>query len=296
MNVSSPRWSAGSTLPRVRGSSVGDRPSVRLEALEVGFEVVCAGSGAAALARAGEDAWDSCLSGPDAADTRPDEVVTLLLEADHDRLVSLAEQSQLFGSDLPTVMDRLSPMITRIAVTSRREDLVMVHACAVGDPETGKAVVLFGPSGTGKTTLARTLCTDLAYLSDETAAISEDDLRIVPYPKPLSIIVQPGDELKEQVSAARLGLRGGDGTTYRLVALVPLRRGPDHQGEVLLEQLSVVDALPELVSQTSYTRQMERPLHRLAALVRRVGGVHRVTYAEAAQLRPIVRALLDGDG
>jgi hypothetical protein len=41
---------------------------------------------------------------------------------------------------------------------------------------------------------------------------------------------------------------------------------------------------------------MERPLHRLAALVGRVGGVRRVTYAEAAQLRPIVRALLDGDG
>ena len=37
---------------------------------------------------------------------------------------------------------------------------------------------------------------------------------------------------------------------------------------------------------------MDRPLHRLAALVHHVGGVRRVTYAEAAQLRPVVRDLL----
>jgi len=268
---------------------------VRLEALEVGFDLICTGSGADDLADAVEIAWDSCLVDAGARFS-PDEVVTLLLEADHDRLATGAAGSQLFGSDLPTVMDRLSPMITRIAVTRRRKDLVMVHACAVGDPETGAAAVLFGPSGTGKTTLARTLCTDLAYLTDETAAITEDDLRIVPYPKPLSIIVSPGDDLKEQVSPARLGLVAPDGTTYRLRTLVQLCREPDHEGPAVLDELSVVDALPELVSQTSYTRQMERPLHRLAALVGRVGGVRRVTYAEAAQLRPIVRALLDGDG
>jgi hypothetical protein len=268
---------------------------VRLEALQVGFALVCAGSGAADLARAVEDAWACCLV-EDADATKPDEVLTLVLEDDHDRLASLAGESQLFGSDLPTVMDRLSPLITRIAVTTRREDLVMVHACAVGNPANGSAAVLFGPSGIGKTTLARTLCTDLDYLSDETAAIAEADLRIVPYPKPLSVIVSPGDEVKEQLSPASLGLRRPDGAAYRLRALVQLCREPDHEGEAVLERLPVVDALPELVSQTSYTRQMERPLHRLAALAARVGGVHRVRYAEAAQLRPVVRRLLDGDG
>ena len=271
---------------------------MRLEALEVGFDVVCTGSGAGELAEAVQDAWDSCLTDPAREpDADPsDEVVTLLLEQDHDRLARLAGDSQLFGSDLPTLMDRLSPMITRIAVTTRRADLVMVHACAVGDPETGRAAVLFGPSGIGKTTLARALCTELDYLSDETAAISEADLRIVPYPKPLSVIVNPGDELKEQLSPSRLGLRAPDGTTYRLRTLVQLCREPGHGGDPVLEHLPVVDALPELVSQTSYTRQMERPLHRLAALAVRVGGVRRVTYTEAVDLRPVVRALLDGEG
>jgi hypothetical protein len=41
---------------------------------------------------------------------------------------------------------------------------------------------------------------------------------------------------------------------------------------------------------------MERPLHRLAALAHSVGGVRRVTYAEAAQLLPVVRGLVTGDG
>jgi hypothetical protein len=264
---------------------------VRLEALEVGIEVTCTGSGAAELAHAVEAAWERCLV-PELAQTH--HAITVLLEEDDDVLADRAGESQLFGRDLPTVLDRLSPLVTRLAVTTRQQELVMVHACAAGDRGTGEAVVLFGPSGTGKTTLARTLCTDLAYLSDETAAITED-LRIVPYPKPLSILLTPGDGLKEQVSPGRVGLLPADGTTYRLRALVQLSREPDHAGDAVLEPLPVIDALPELVSQTSYTRQMERPLHRLAELAARVGGVRRVTYAESAQLRPVVRALLDGD-
>ena len=56
-----------------------------------------------------------------------------------------------------------------------------------------------------------------------------------------------------------------------------------------------MDALPELVAQTSFTRDLDRPLHQLADLAHRIGGVRRVTYAEAEQVRPLVRAILDGD-
>jgi hypothetical protein len=267
---------------------------VRLEALEVRFEVLCTGSGAAELASAVAAAWDWAAFEP--SSDEPDgtlQRLTVVLEEDPDELARSAGSSDLFAHDLPTLMDRLSPMVTRVAVTERRRDLVMFHACAVADPDTGDAVVLYGPSGTGKTTMARTLCTDLVYLSDETAAVAAD-LRVVPYFKPLSIIVNPGDRLKEQVSPGRLGLVAPNGAPLRLRALVQLRRDPDHRGEATSEPLATFDALPELVAQTSYTREMERPLHRLADLVHRVGGVRRVTYAEAEQLRPLIHTILEG--
>jgi Cdc6-like AAA superfamily ATPase len=268
---------------------------VRLEALEVPFEVRCTGSGAADLARSVAAAWDWCIAGT-AYDDGDESVqrLTVVLEPDIEELARMSVGSSLFAQDLPTLMDRLSPMVTRAAVNERRRELVMFHACAVADPVTGDAVVLYGPSGTGKTTLARTLCTDLVYLSDETAAVAPD-LRIAPYPKPLSILVNPGDSLKEQVSPGRLGLVPPGGGGYRLRALIQLRRDPAHEGVASLESLATVDALPELVAQTSYTRDLERPLHHLAELAHRVGDVRRATYAEAEQLRPVVRALLDGD-
>jgi hypothetical protein len=279
----------------VRGSSVGDRPSLRLEALEVRFDITFGGSGAGDLADSVAEAWAWCAvePGQDAA-VKPGQQLRIVLEPDLETLARTAGSSELFGQDLPTLMDRLSPMLTRLAITERRRDLILFHACAVADPATGDTVVLYGPSGTGKTTLARTLCTDLAYLSDETAGVTPD-LRVVPYVKPLSIIATHGDRLKEQVSPGRLGLVRPPDLAYRLHGLVQLRRDPDHRGDALLERLPTVDALPELVAQTSYTREMERPLHRLADLAHQVGGVRRATYAEAAQLRPVVRAILDGE-
>jgi ATPase family associated with various cellular activities (AAA) len=266
---------------------------VRLEALEVAFEVRCEGSGARDLADSVRAAWDWCLP-PGDNDGGPFQQVNVELDRDLETPARASGASSLSGHDLPTLMDRLSPLVTRLAVTERRHDLVMFHACAVADPDTGDTVVLYGPSGTGKTTLARTLCTDLVYLSDETAGVAAD-LRVVPYFKPLSIIVKPGDRLKEQVSPGQLGLVRPGEATFRLRGLVQLCREPEHRGEALVEAIATVDALPELMAQTSFTREMERPLHRMADLAHRVGGVRRATYAEAEQLRPAVRAILDGD-
>ena len=279
----------------MRDSSVGDPPRLRLEALEVPFEIRCTGSGASALADAVRDAWDWCTTQADVRhDERALQTVTVVLVDDPPSPTAAITENTLHSADLATLMDRLSPLVTRLAVTERRRDLTMLHACAVADPATGDAVVLYGPSGTGKTTLARTLCSELVYLTDETAGVNPD-LRISPYLKPLSILVEPGDTLKEQASPGRLGLVRPRDLTYRLRALVQLRRDRHHEGDALLQRLATVDALPELVAQTSYTLEMERPLHRPADLPHRGGGGRRVTYAEAEQVGPHVRGMVDGD-
>jgi len=268
---------------------------VRVEALEVRYDICCGGSRGDELAAAVLAAWDWCLAAPAYDEGAPPErSLRVVLEEHADDLAAAAAESSLFGLDLPMVMDRLTPLVTGLALEQRRGELTMFHACAVADPETGDAIALYGPSGTGKTTLARTLCSDLVYLSDETAAV-DSDLHVVPYPKPLSILVDAADDVKDQVSPGRLELRRPDDRSYRLRGLVQLRRDPQHVGDAVLEVLPTVDALPELAAQTSYTRDMDRPLHRLAELAHRVGGVRRATYAEAEQLRPLVRSILDGD-
>jgi hypothetical protein len=268
---------------------------VRLEALEVPFELQCSGSRAETLAASVRAAWNWCEPSEHVKPASTPQRITLVLDDDPDQLVVPTALNTLQSLDLPTLMDRLSPLVTRLAVTERRRDLTMFHACAVADPETGGTVVLYGPSGIGKTTLARTLCSDFVYLTDETAGVTKE-LQIAPYLNPLSILAKPDDELKEQLSPGQLGLMRPRDVTYRLRALVQLRREPGHQGEPTIERLATVDALPELVAQTSYTRMMTRPLHRLADVAHRVGGVRRVTYAEAEQLRPVVRRVLGGSG
>lgn len=266
---------------------------MRLEALKLRVDVSCTGIEAADLAAAVAEAWDWCLAEP-GCDTPAAPAHRLTVAVGGDRDGPADPEHALTAVDLPSAMDRLTPMVTNLALTERRTELVMFHACAVADPTTGDAVALYGPSGTGKTTVARTLCTELVYLSDETAAL-DDELDVVAYPKPLSILPGPRAAVKDQVSPGRLGLLRPSSRRYPLRGLVQLRRDPAHVGEAVLEPLPTVEALPELVAQTSFTREMTRPLHRLADLAHRTGGVRRVTYAEAEQLRPVVRAILDGE-
>ncbi|WP_299931014.1 hypothetical protein [uncultured Nocardioides sp.] len=192
------------------------------------------------------------------------------------------------GPDAETALHHLSPAVTTRAIDARAGDLVMLHAAALADPSTGRTAVMVAASGTGKTTASVTLGKTFAYLTDETAAITPDGI-VLPYRKPLSII--DGGHLKKQVAPSELGLLGLD-RECRLAALVVIDRDPGHDGEPLVEMLETVDAIAAIAPQSSYLPSMDKPLHRLAELIHLVGGARRVTYAESADLAPVLSELL----
>ncbi|NPC41224.1 hypothetical protein [Nocardioides sp. zg-1230] len=192
------------------------------------------------------------------------------------------------GLDVASVLHHLSPAVTTRAIDAMAGELVMLHAAALADPISGRTAVLVAASGTGKTTASVTLGETFAYLTDETAAITRDGV-VMPYRKPLSII--DGSHVKKQIAPSALGLRSTE-LVGRLAALLVIERDPDHEGTPVVELLDTVDAIAAIAPQSSYLPSMDKPLHRLAELIHLVGGAHHVTYAESADLEPLLARLL----
>ncbi|APZ35241.1 hypothetical protein BOH66_14040 [Microbacterium aurum] len=250
--------------------------SILIEAL--GVPVVLDTTGTTdAEASAVRAAWrDAVVSDRARSGSSAEEVVILVREAGDE-------------SDLPQLLERLSQRVTLVAITTQRGRLWMLHAAGLALPD-GRVLVLVGPSGRGKTTASRVLGAQLGYVSDETVAIDRDG-RVYPYRKPLSII-EGGAYPKAQRSPAELGLAGLPDAPLQLAAIVLLDRRPDAADEPVIETLDLGDALEELVSQTSFLPDLDRPLQQLAAHVSAVGGVRRVVYSEATALSRIVENLV----
>ena len=107
-------------------------------------------------------------------------------------------------------------------VAEHARELLFVHAGVVGWQ--GRAIVLPGPSYTGKSTLvAALLRAGVTYYSDEFAVFDRRG-RVHPFPRPLSLRAQPGGRPKRYAIDA---LKGGAGTKPLLVALVAMTQYRD---------------------------------------------------------------------
>lgn len=173
--------------------------------------------------------------------------------------------------------DTLAGALTVAALHDLAGSALMFHAAGLARDD-GGVIALVGPSGRGKTTACRNLGHRMGYVSDETVAFRAD-LSVIPYPKPLSIGSRPG--MKELHAPAALGLLPARGALH-LAALVLLDRNPD--AVPALTPVRAIDALDELISQTSSLGELPQPLQTLLNVINATGGVRRMTYPDGHDL------------
>lgn len=205
------------------------------------------------------------------------------------------ETSVIDSQDVALAAETLTVHVTLHMLKALAGTKHLLHAASLGSPETGRTVALVAASGTGKTTAARFLGSYFTYLSDETAVIDVDTLRVSAYPKPLSIIDVAGQP-KNQYDPAGQGLTVAQPhQDFVLSHVVVLDRDKSGQASLSWERISLAEALFTVVEQSSGVQKMPRGLAELADLVNAVGGAIRLTYSEIADTLPFFRGLLAGE-
>lgn len=269
---------------------------VPLRALGTDVDVHVSGHDAELLAEGVRARWHLCVrsEGAAAADltTEGPRVVraTLLPPDEEPGATSTSAWSRgdndVRDRDPRRLLQRLTQSITHEVIGARTGELLLLHAAGLAHPTTGATGVFVAPGNTGKTTLCRELGRTRRYLSDETVGIRRDGT-VVPYPKPLSVRRPDWAGVKDETAPGDVGLRPPEVTPW-LAGIVLLRREADHVGAPLVEELDVLDAVVSLTPESSGFMRTEAPLRWLADVLERTGGARRVTYAEVADLEPLV--------
>lgn len=188
-----------------------------------------------------------------------------------------------------SALTTLTQDVTRAAIGEQTGRLLMFHAGALSNLETGATVAYVAPGGTGKTTITTTLGAGRGYVTDETVAVTPDG-DVEPYPKPLSVRRAGGG--KDEVAPGELGLRQAAARPW-LAGLMIVRRDPEHAGEPDVRQVGLLDAIAALSPETSALAALPQPLRTCRDVIERAGGLFHVTYREARQLEDILARTLD---
>lgn len=204
--------------------------------------------------------------------------------------------------DFAQANESLTSTITLAAIELLAGQRMMFHACGLADPMSGATVAFIAPSGTGKTTVARTLGTGLGYVSDETIAVGAD-LGILSYPKPLSVKqAEPGSpKLQQGPDHHVLGVTPPAPVLAAITILSRTPRDADAPVDAVsasasasasVEEVPLAQAIVELTPQLSALARLDRGLVQLCTMVQACGGVKRIRYSEAASIAPLLPQLV----
>ncbi|KAB1661096.1 hypothetical protein F8O07_03835 [Pseudoclavibacter sp. CFCC 13796] len=196
------------------------------------------------------------------------------------------EHRLLHAPRLAHLEQRLTSKLTLWAIDARQHDLLMLHAVGLADGR-GKIGIFSAASGTGKTTMARTLGAELGYVTDETVAVLPSGL-VLPYPKPLSVVVESGAP-KRQVGPDDLRLKVPAYGALKPAVLFLLARDPDRVRPPEIEAVTALDGVFELIGQVSFLGNAPGGIGGLLALIEQCGGVYRLHYRDISDAAQLVR-------
>lgn len=194
------------------------------------------------------------------------------------------------ATSVERLANSLSSAVTLAALDHGSGRLLQLHAAGLAEPGTGRTVAFVAASGTGKTTVARTLGVRWGYLTDETVALDPSTLAVASHPKPLS--VGASGSVKAQHGPDELGLLPEPAAPI-LARIVLLERDPDHDGPPSLTPVPLTEAIGRLIPEASYLSRFPHPLATMADVLTRTGGALALRYADAADLVDILDQVLE---
>jgi hypothetical protein len=172
----------------------------------------------------------------------------------------------------------------RLFIATNARDWIFVHAGVVAND--GRALVIPGHSFSGKTTLVAALVTaGAAYCSDEYAVLDQDG-RIHPYARRLSIRDHNGRWTEEQPASDLGGLEMEDSAELAMVVVTRYRPGAFWQPR----RPSSADGVVALLANT--VPAQERPEECLRVLRRAIAGAT-VLQGDRGEAGPVAAALLE---
>lgn len=259
---------------------------MNLDVLGTSFTVEWGAAVTAGQRESMAEAWSRCLGVPSpsiAAETRGTSGLPFTASLYFDSKLTNAGVRHLGSDTFEGLAEAVTSEVTVAAILERAGELTMLHACGVADPG-GAVVALVAKSGTGKTTASSQLARTFGYITDETVAIRADGT-VLPYPKPLSVKQGTPGAAKLQVGPDELGLQvAPENPRIAAIALLDRVAGAEYQLPVI-EPVPLVEAVLALIPDTSSQAAVVQPLQSLCRLIDSVGGVFRVSYSEAADLK-----------